>query len=76
MGKAEFAKRAGVSRVTLTQVLSGQRWKYITVDFALKVSIASDGLTSVEDFASVTAVEVSEEDLPPRQLRRATGTEG
>lgn len=70
-----FARKAGVSRVTLYQVIKGERWKFITVDFALKVSIASDGLTKVEDFASITATPANEEDDDARR-RRSTGTDG
>lgn len=71
VGMTEFAANAGVNRITLYQVIHGERWKYITVDFALKVSLASDGIVCVQDFASATA---TAEDGPIR--RRRTGTDG
>lgn len=66
-GETEMARKLGVERVMLHRVLIGERWKYITVDFALKCVDGTDGEIQIEDFASLTA-DGDEEPL------RATGS--
>lgn len=70
----DFAKSAGVDRIQLHRVLTGERWKHISVDFALGVRDATGGAIDVEDFASMTATDVVDEDVEPR--RKATGSYG
>lgn len=69
----EFAKSAGVDRIQLHRVLTGERWKHISVDFALGVRDATGGAIDVEDFASMTASDADSEEEP---RRKATGSYG
>ena len=74
MTTAAFARHAGVTRITLHKVLTGERWQYITVDFALAVCDASNGEIEPSDFHSLTAVTAEEGSGPSKQKR--TGTDG
>lgn len=59
---AVFAQNAGLERVTVYRVMSGDRWRHIDVDFALAVREATNGQVQVEDFASITAIPVEDAD--------------
>jgi len=63
---SDFAIKADVSRVSLRQVMDGDRCRYIPVDFAFRVAAASNGLIKAEDFMSSTAKRV------PGKRRRRT----
>lgn len=73
----ELASAAGVDRLSILRSTNGERWQFISVDFALAMRDATGGYITVEDFASVTALPVGEsgdEDGP--LLRKKTGTDG
>ena len=74
LGVVEFAASAGVSRVTLAQVMNGERWKHITVAFALRIQAQTKGLIKVDSFDPATAKPVDddgEDEGPPVRRRRS-----
>lgn len=73
IGVVEFAKKAEVSRVTLRHVIKGQRWRHITVRFALRVCAATGGRLKFEEFDEGTATDADADDEEPGRLR-PTGT--
>lgn len=72
----DFAKSAGVNRLSVLRVTNGERWEFISVDFALAIRDATRGAIEVEDFASITSVPLADEEEEEPERRRRTGTDG
>lgn len=69
---SDFAKRAGVERVTLHRVLHGARWENIPIDLVMRCCRAVGRGLSPEDFESITALPPGEEgeEGPRRRARK------
>lgn len=72
IGIVKLANQAGVSRVSIRQVINGERWKHISVGFALRIARVTGGKISVEDFDYSTVPDDKDDQEEPVR----TGTEG
>lgn len=69
----KFAERAGVERMSVTRILTGERWRHMDVNFCMAVRAAYPEI-ALEDFGALTAESVPEDEEEPS--RGKTGTDG
>lgn len=73
--RSEFAAQAGVSRLQLYRVLTGQTVQ-VSLDFALAVARATDGVIEAEDFAFSTRSRTTVLDVPNRPAAKRIAMHG
>jgi len=55
ISQTAFATNAGICRVRMTRIISGQKWRNVSVDIAFAIQKATDGAIRAEDFMSSTS---------------------